>query len=109
MTDRNYVSLPPMSTVFEIFFRRAFRSTKAQANAQLSCVDSVTEVRSFSYLPSVIELGNPFSQLLGVFHGRSDTLSDSVVAQPDNPTPASTRITSTQAPAFARRTRAIEY
>ena len=34
------------------------------------------------YLPSIIPLGKPFSQLLGVFQGRADSSSESVVAQP---------------------------
>jgi hypothetical protein len=45
---------------------------------------------SFSYLPSVIELGKPFSQLLGEFQGLADMFSDSVLAQPPKPTIAKT-------------------
>jgi hypothetical protein len=30
----------------------------------------------------MMEVGNPVSQLLGVFQGRADTFSDSVLAQP---------------------------
>jgi len=40
------------------------------------------------YLPSFIELGNPVSQPLGVFHGRSERFSDSEVAHPTRPTRA---------------------
>src|SRR5436190_16136059 len=38
----------------------------------------------FPYRPSVIELGNPVSQVLGVFQGRAERFSDSVLAQPLN-------------------------
>src|ERR1043166_465703 len=48
------------------------------------------------YLPSVAELGKPFSQLFGVFQGRSETFSDSVVAQPDRPTTARKRANSSK-------------
>jgi len=56
---------------------------------------------SFSYLPSVIELGNPFSQLLGEFHGLADIFSDSVLAQPAKPTIANSNSSSgKRSPAF---------
>jgi hypothetical protein len=55
-----------------------------------------------AYLPSVMELGRPPSQLLGVFQGRADRLSGSVLAQPVNPSAADNAIRS------SKKLRAVE-
>jgi hypothetical protein len=61
-----------------------------------ACLDVEAWNLELPHRPSVIELGSPFSQLLGVFHGRSETFSDSVVAQPESPMTASEKASSSQ-------------
>jgi hypothetical protein len=56
-------------------------STKQPLSCESGCKKSAGNK---SYLPSIIPPGSPFSQLLGVFHGRSAMFSGSLpgVAQP---------------------------
>jgi len=56
-----------------------------------------------------MELGSPFSQLLGEFQGRSETFSDSAVAHPAIPIAASAKISSNHELALPREVGALAF